>query len=533
MNNDYNKFGDNGENEEMTSSADEGVKNVSTEGPVPEKRSETSGNGEWKQTGEEFGEYRRETPYYSNRQNTEDGMRGGSYTYRGEYSYNERPESRHTYYGGYGEKDPYAAPEKKVKNKKGVSGALLAVICVFAIVFSAAAGIGGAYLYDNVISGRENSVNNGDGESEKTPAGDDKTSSLLGDASDVTADTQNGGTTVIHRVVETDESTSAGVKGIYTDVAAIVKDSVVEITTEFKVEGFFQYVSEGAGSGVIISEEGFIITNNHVIADTKDDGVADTITVRLTNGNEYKAKVIGRDADSDIAVIKIEPDEKLSYAVFGDSDKLTVGEEVLAVGNPLGELGGTVTNGIISALDREISVDGTKMNLLQTNAAINPGNSGGGLFNMKGELVGVVNAKSSGSGIEGLGFAIPANDAYNVAEELIEHGYVTGKTYIGVSFYDVTDTYTAYRYFGSQSTGVYVVETLEGYNDDVLEYGDRIVDVDGNEISEFAQIKDILNEHEVGDVLEFTLYRKGKLTKVEVTLFEYVPENVDKIDFDK
>ena len=239
---------------------------------------------------------------------------------------------------------------------------------------------------------------------------------------------------------------------------------------------------------------------------------------------------MGKDADSDIAVINITPDEKLSFAVFGDSDKLTVGEEVIAVGNPLGELGGTVTNGIISALDREINVDGTNMNLLQTNAAINPGNSGGGLFNMKGELVGVVNAKSSGSGIEGLGFAIPANDAFKVAEQLMENGYVTGKVYLGVSFYEATDAFTAYRYFKSQATGLYVAELVEGYNDQVLKYGDRIVAIDGDEVNEFSQIKDLLKEHSVGDVLKFTIHRGGKLMEVEVTCYEYVPEDVN-VDF--
>jgi len=447
----------------------------------------------------------------------------GSYTYNGSYG-STRPT-----YGGYSAwnnstvNGPVTPPvyEEPKKKKSGVSKGVLAVVCILCVLLSAGAGLGGAFVYDRYIA-------------DDTAVSDEENSDAGNkDSSAAVVPGENGGTTVIHRVVESDESTSTGEKGIYTDVAAVVKDSVVEITTEFKVEGFFQYVTEGAGSGVIISEDGYIITNNHVIADTNGSDVADAITVRLTNGNEYDAVLVGRDADSDIAVIKIEPDEALTYAVYGDSDKLTVGEEVIAVGNPLGELGGTVTNGIISALDREISVDGTKMNLLQTNAAINPGNSGGGLFNMKGELIGIVNAKSSGSGIEGLGFAIPVKDADKVSKELIEYGYVTGKTYIGVSFYDVTDPYTAYRYFGSQATGVYVVETVEGYNDEALQRGDRVVDIAGNEISEFAQIKDILREHEVGDVLEFTVYRKGKLTKVEVTLFEYVPEETENIKFEK
>lgn len=401
--------------------------------------------------------------------------------------------------GPYGMPPFTPPPANGGKHKKGgVSRAALAVTVVVSIFVSAAAGFGGAYAYNSYY-------------------GEDTSPTVIYKSS------ESEGTD------KTDKTTSTGEKGVYTDVAATVKDSVVEIVTESQVTGFFQYVSEGAGSGVIISEDGKIITNNHVIVGSSEN-VADTITVRLTNGNEYKAQVVGRDSDSDIAVIKIDADEKLSYAEFGDSDELTVGEEVIAVGNPLGELGGTVTNGVISALDREINVDGTTMNLLQTNAAINPGNSGGGLFNMKGKLIGVVNAKSSGSGIEGLGFAIPSNDALEVSRQLIENGYVTGKVFLGVSFIDVSDAYTAYRYFKSQAVGVYVADLTEGYNDDVLKYGDRIVAVDGNEITEFSQIKDILKEHSVGDKLKFTVYRNGKLTELDVNCYEYVPDDA-AVDF--
>ncbi len=504
-----------------------------------EEKSEGA-SGEYHYSGSQMGDRGREqfSPYgdqASRQRDPYSDRESGSYTYRSPYgapqsgkgfygqadkSDKERdpyaPKEQNGFgenqsYGGWGNYPPYEdfSPYKEHKKPrgKGVGAGVLAIVCTLCVILSAAAGFGGATLYIKSVQ----SENVGDGSSGNS--------------------NNKGGTTVIDRVVESDGTTSTGEKGIYTDVATAVKDSVVEITTEFQVTGFFQYVSEGAGSGVIISEDGYVITNNHVISDTSTGGVADSITVRLTNGNEYKAKVIGKDADSDIAVIKITPDEKLTYAVFGDSDKLTVGEEVLAVGNPLGELGGTVTNGIISALDREISVDGTTMNLLQTNAAINPGNSGGGLFNMKGELIGVVNAKSSGSGIEGLGFAIPSNDAYDVATQLMENGYVTGKVYLGVSFSDIDDPYTAYRYFKSQATGVYVVDLVEGYNDDALKVGDRIVAVDGNEITSFSQIKDMLKEKNVGDMLEFAVYRSGKLTQVDVKCYEYVPEQSDSVDF--
>ena len=216
--------------------------------------------------------------------------------------------------------------------------------------------------------------------------------------------------------------------------------------------------------------------------------------------------------------------------MFADSSKLVVGQDVIAIGNPLGSLGGTVTTGIISALDREIDVGGTMMNLLQTNAAVNPGNSGGGLFNMSGELVGIVNAKSSGENVEGLGFAIPSNDASKVAEELMTNGYVTGKAYIGVSLYYASDSYTAYRNFRNSSPGLYIAQVVEGYNDDVLKFGDRIIAVDGTEVSSADDVKAIVKKCEIGSTLKFSLYRDGKLIEVDVKCYEYKPEKTD-VDF--
>jgi len=315
-------------------------------------------------------------------------------------------------------------------------------------------------------------------------------------------------------------------------VANAVKDAVVEITTEFTVNSYFQYVASGAGSGVIFTADGYILTNNHVIADTDNNNkYADAITVRLTNGEEYEATIVGSDEDADIAVLKINASGELPCIVVGDSDKLAVGEEVVAVGNPLGELGGTVTNGIISALDREINVDGTLMNLLQTNAAINPGNSGGGLFNMAGELIGIVNAKSSGSDIEGLGFAIPVNDAIDVAEQLMTVGYVSGKPYIGVTFYDVTN-YQQALYYNLNGLGIFVMKLEEGYNDKVFKLRDRVIAVDGKEITDSSDIVTIVKTFKPGDTIPFTVYRSGKLIELDVTCFEYIPQNENSLEFD-
>lgn len=397
--------------------------------------------------------------------------------------------------------------KKKKKERKSHGGTFsrraVAVICGVTVLCSGLFGFGGAYI--------ANSINK--------PA--------VTSSSGTTVNA--GNTAVVYRSVE-DVATSTGTtKGdtlTYSQVASIVKDSVVEIKTEYTVQSmWYQYVTGGAGSGVIISDDGYIITNNHVICDDSGSTIADNITVHLTNGEEYKAVAVGADADADIAVLKIDA-TGLTFAVSGNSDNLAVGEEVVVVGNPLGELGGTVTNGIVSATEREIDVNGVTMSLIQTNAAVNPGNSGGGMFNMKGELIGIVNAKSTGTGVEGLGFAIPINEALRVNEQLLEYGYVRGKTMIGVSFQEVSSSST-FMYYYNIKPGVYVAALTEGYNDDVLKEGDRVIAVNGNEVSESADIKAIVTASSVGDKLKFQLYRDGKLIEVEVTCYEKVPDGIE------
>ena len=312
----------------------------------------------------------------------------------------------------------------------------------------------------------------------------------------------------------------------YAQVAALVKSSVVEINTEFTTRSmWFQYVNGGAGSGVILSEDGYIITNAHVVMNSDETALADTITVRLADGTEYGAEVKGYDNEADIAVLKIEA-EGLTPVQCGNSDNLAVGEEVLVVGNPLGELGGSVTNGIISSTEREIEVNGTKMKLIQTNAAVNPGNSGGGMFNMRGQLVGIVNAKSSGQDIEGIGFAIPANNALSVTEQLMEYGYVRGKIEIGVQFRLVQQS--NYSSYYNIRPGIYVEAFTKDYNDGALKIGDRIIAIDGNEVSTLEDISSIVRASSVGDKLKFQFYRDGKLTEAEVTCYEKLPEDEKK-----
>ena len=310
-------------------------------------------------------------------------------------------------------------------------------------------------------------------------------------------------------------------------VADLVSPSVVVITTEQVVYSQWSWygqnqVESGAGSGVIISSDGYILTCAHVV-----DG-ASNITVTI-NDKDYTATLVGEDTTSDIAVIKIDADG-LTPATVGDSDSLKVGQNVMAVGNPLGELGGTVTGGMISALNRSVTIQGTNstntMSLIQMDASVSPGNSGGGLFNMNGELVGIVNAKSSSSDAEGLGFAIPINDAIKVAQELLENGYVTGRPYLGITYLAVTDAQTASQ-LGVNAYGVYVVEVVKGGPAEKagLQAGDRIVSVDGTEIASKDDLGTLMQKHAAGDTLSITIARDGQMQTVNVTLGEKTASN--------
>lgn len=305
-------------------------------------------------------------------------------------------------------------------------------------------------------------------------------------------------------------------------VAALTQNSVVEIRTESVTNSLFlrQFVTEGAGSGVIISEDGYIVTNNHVIQDAR------AITVALHDGTTYEAQLIATDSKMDIGVIKIEA-SGLTPAILGDSDSLSVGEPVVAVGNPLGQLGGTVTDGIVSALDREIILNNERRNLLQTNAAINPGNSGGGLFNADGELVGIVVAKSSGEDVEGLGFAIPINDAKPIIEDLIAQGYVGGRVSLGVTALDLTSPQLAAQY-GYKTPGVYVQSVVENSSAAAggLQPGDCFVSINGTAIEAISDVTTILNDSSVGDQLEVTVKRDGKIVELSITLQEKKKDNI-------
>ena len=336
-----------------------------------------------------------------------------------------------------------------------------------------------------------------------------------------------GNKVVIQQVERTDSSAASGTavssSGMTTSqVSEMVSPSVVVITTEQVVYSQWSWygqnqVESGAGSGVIISSDGYILTCAHVVSG------ASQITVTIGD-TDYTATVVGEDDTSDVAVLKIDA-TGLTPATVGDSDSLSVGDSVLAVGNPLGELGGTVTSGIVSALNRSVTIQGSSstntMSLIQMDASVSPGNSGGGLFNMNGELIGLVNAKSSSSDAEGLGFAIPINDAIQVAQDLLENGYVSGRPYMGITYIAVTDAQTAAQ-FNVNAYGVYVVDVVQGGPADKagLKVGDRIVSIDGTEIAQKDDLGTLMQQHTAGDTLSITVARDGQMQTVSLTLGE-------------
>ena len=330
---------------------------------------------------------------------------------------------------------------------------------------------------------------------------------------------KNGGQTVMYQAASGGSATStSSTGGSLSDVAGAVTPSVVVVTTEQIVtDNYFwggQQVLSGAGSGVILTTDGYIVTNYHVV-----EG-AQQITVTLHDDSTYTATVVGSDQQSDIALLKIDA-TGLTPAVLGDSDSVHVGEVVIAVGNPMGTLGGTVTDGIVSALNRDISVEGNEMTLLQTDAAISPGNSGGGLFNTNGELIGIVNAKYSDEDAEGLGFAIPVNAMKTVVQDLLENGYVTGRPALGITVITVGDVQTAMQY-GVSSLGVYVNSVDEGSGAEAagMKAGDRIVSIGTQLVESTDDVTNALKSYNVGDVVEVQVDRGRELITLQVTLGE-------------
>ena len=269
-----------------------------------------------------------------------------------------------------------------------------------------------------------------------------------------------------------------------------------------------------AGSVFVLTKDGFIVTNYHVVKN------ADTVKVTMYNGDEYDAKYVGGDEDYDIAVIKVEAAD-LQPVTLGDSDKLNVGDHVLAVGNPLGELTFSMSGGMVSSVNRAINVSGTPFNMIQTDASINPGNSGGPMFNQYGEVVGIVSAKYSSysnSSVEGLGFAIPINDVFAMIQDIMTNGYITNKPYLGITGGSMTEQMAAqYRYDIKEGVFVYSVEEGKAAQKAGLQMGDVITKVDDHDIRTMEDLTAVKKQYAAGDTSTLTVYRGGQTITVELT----------------
>ena len=294
--------------------------------------------------------------------------------------------------------------------------------------------------------------------------------------------------------------------------------AVVAISNESLTTNIYGQVSKTAssGSGFIISEDGYVVSNYHVV-----EG-ASTLKVITSDSQEYEAKLVGYDATNDLAVLKIEA-TGLPFVSLGSSDALAVGDQVVAIGNPLGELTSTLTVGYISAKDREVSTEGSYMNMLQTDAAINSGKSGGPLFNMSGEVVGITTAKysgtsNSGATIEGIGFAIPIDDVVGLIEDLVEHGFITG-AYLGVQVRDM-DAEVAQTY--GFPMGVYVVEVTEGSCAQIagVQAKDIITNIGGYDVASLSELSRALRRLEAGQSTTITVFRGGAQVHMNIVLDE-------------
>ena len=409
----------------------------------------------------------------------------------------------------------FEKPEKEsffqpLKSKKGAAKGLTVAIAAIAVTLVIALIVGAAsvlfffanYTRPGRIEADEVVVTERTSPAEERKASDKET----------TKESQSNAAATL--VVNTnDESEELS----YSDIFKKANPATVSIYAQVQQEYDFWGVQAGeaTGSGFIITEDGHIVTNAHVISGAKD------VEVQIPGFEErIPAEVVGSDTSTDIAILKVN-EKGLPFVELGTSGDVIVGEEVVAIGNPLGQLSGTMTNGIISARDREVQIETYKYNLFQTNAEINPGNSGGPLLNMRGQVIGVTNAKASAS--EGIGFAIPIDDIRPTIDDLIEHGYVRGRPLIGLTSQPI-DEYTALKL--DTVPGLYVMSLESGGPAEKagMMKGDVITGVNGVEIMTQQELTDIRDDHEVGDELVFAINRNGDEIEITVELGEFIPK---------
>ena len=404
----------------------------------------------------------------------------------------------------------YTPPEKPVKEAKepkahGSGSGWVKIICV-ALICALLGGFAGGAIMSSKYSSRMDQL-------------ESQIAELNEEEDKLVVSSSSGSSDSTTAVSSTDGTMSAS--SIY-DLAC---QQVVGISSEITYNNYFGMTSSAAvsGSGFIISSDGYIITNYHVIEEAYEGNF--DINVMTHDGTKYIATVVGTEQDNDIAVLKIDA-EGLNPVTFGDSDELAVGDTVYAVGNPLGELEFSMSTGHVSAKDRAITTEEstTPINVFQIDAAVNSGNSGGPVYNDYGQVVGIVNAKYSATGVEGIGFAIPANDAVSIANDLITKGYVTGKAYMGV---EIDTRYSSmYSQYYDMPVGAYVGGVTSGSCAEKagIEKGDIITKLDGEEITSYTDLKSAISNHSAGDTVEVELYRAGESRTVSLTFDEKDPD---------
>ncbi len=403
-------------------------------------------------------------------------------------------------------------PKKVKKAKKG--GALKAVLSVILVIVlalgcSLAGGYVGAKYMEKAMAQDE--------PLQRLPARDDETPGKNDGDSDVLEGNRESSVIDIHKIDTGKLMTAA-------EVYALNVNSTVGITTSITTN-FWGYTTTSAasGSGFVYSDDGYIITNFHVVENSN------SISVSMYDGTTLDAKLIGYDESNDVAVLKVETEKNLTPVIIGNSDNLNVGDPVVAIGNPLGELTFSLTSGAVSALDREVTFSGgITMNLIQTDCAINSGNSGGALFNLYGEVIGITNAKysgnsSSGATIDNIGFAIPMNRVRSIVDSIIENGYVV-KPYIGVTIADVSAESQGY----GLPSGASIQGIVEGSpaEEAGLQKNDIVTHINGEKIDSAADLKATVSESKPGDVLQLQIWRKGQTVELSLTVGEQTQEAV-------
>ena len=416
-----------------------------------------------------------------------------------------------------GGNDPYG----KRRNKKNRSGVGIGTVVICMLLAALIGGSAGGYLTARYI---------GDGVPDET-AMQTAVDSAVADA--MTAYRDNAALAQANTMTSPAETIGAS-QMTKAQIIERCAPSVVGIDVEYPVSGYGywggQQTATGSGSGIIVSSDGYIVTCKHVVEN------ASRIKVVLNDDSEHEATLIGSDNRYDLAVIKIEG-TGLAACTLGDSDMLTVGEDVIAIGNPLGELRGTATSGMVSALNRSVTVETVDMTLIQTDAAISPGNSGGGLFNSSGTLIGIVNAKAGADNAEGLGFAIPVSSVREIIADLVDLGYVSGRAYLGVQTQNVTvqseyDNWGGFGgFFGSfynpGSNCVQVVQVIAGSAADKagIKANDLILAVGEAAVTSNSDLSAAIGAYNAGDTATLTIQRDGQKQEVSVTFDEYKPQS--------